>query len=297
VDLDCDGHKDILSGSYSRNSQPMAGLFQVLWGKPDGTFRKAEVLNGTDDEPLLIPLGPGKDAWIDGICTRPTAVDWNGDGKLDLVTGNFTGTFYLFMGEGKGRFAPKGTLIESGGEPLQIEGHHSDPFFIDWDGDGDLDLLSGSSNGGVQWAQNSAGAGKPLQLKRFETLIKPPTDIQPVAFLREAELKGPTASARIWVDDINSDGKLDILVGDAVTLVSPAKGLSEADSQAKAAEWQKEWEEALKELNSSPDAESKEPGDQKQKADAQKRIQELYSQRAKFVNEEATGFVWLYTQK
>ena len=50
--------------------------------------------------------------------------------------------------------------IKSDGKPLTIEGHHSDPFVIDWDGDGDLDLLSGSSEGGVQWAENRAGPGK-----------------------------------------------------------------------------------------------------------------------------------------
>jgi hypothetical protein len=44
VDLDRDGRRDILSGSYSRMTDDMAGLFQVLHGKPDGTFGKAEVL-------------------------------------------------------------------------------------------------------------------------------------------------------------------------------------------------------------------------------------------------------------
>ena len=37
MDLDGDGHLDILSGSYSRMDTDMAGLFQVLYGNPDGT--------------------------------------------------------------------------------------------------------------------------------------------------------------------------------------------------------------------------------------------------------------------
>jgi hypothetical protein len=38
VDLDRDGRRDILSGSYSRMQNDMAGLFQVLYGNEDGTF-------------------------------------------------------------------------------------------------------------------------------------------------------------------------------------------------------------------------------------------------------------------
>ena len=56
VDLDGDGRHDILSGSYSRKETALPGLFWVLHGKADGTFRPAEVLKGTDGEPLIIPL-------------------------------------------------------------------------------------------------------------------------------------------------------------------------------------------------------------------------------------------------
>ena len=172
MDLNGDGSLDILSGSYSRMDKDMAGLFQVLYGKPDGTYRKAEILKGTDGEPLIIPI-KGEDQWIEKICTRPFAVDWDGDGKLDLVVGNFAGTFYWFKGEGKGKFRPKAEIIRNGKEPLRIQGHHSDPFVIDWDGDGVLDLLSGSSEGGVQWAKNRAGKGESPDLGPFEWLIKP----------------------------------------------------------------------------------------------------------------------------
>src|SRR5215472_13621153 len=52
----------------------MAGLFQVLYGKGDGTFRKAEVLKGTDGQPLIIPAD-GDQQLTEKICTRPFAVD------------------------------------------------------------------------------------------------------------------------------------------------------------------------------------------------------------------------------
>jgi hypothetical protein len=113
VDINGDGQRDILSGSYSRMQQDMAGLFQVLYGKSDGTFRAAEVLKGTDGEPLIIPI-KDRDQQTENICTRPFAVDWNGDGHLDLVVGNFSGTFYWFKGEGKGKFQPKPDMIKAG---------------------------------------------------------------------------------------------------------------------------------------------------------------------------------------
>src|SRR4029079_733795 len=173
--------------------------------------KSAEPLNGTDEKPLIIPVEDKN--WIENICTRPFAADWNGDGNLDLVVGNFKGTFYLFKGQGKGKFAPVPEQIRAGDEQLTITGHHSDPFVVDWDGDGDLDLLSGSSEGGVQLAENRAGPGKPPQLQKFRPLIKHGKQRGFGQPLREDDLKEPSSCTRIWVDDFNSDGKLDILVG------------------------------------------------------------------------------------
>jgi hypothetical protein len=289
VDLDGDGHLDILSGSYSRMDKDMAGLFQVLYGKPDGTLRKAEVVKGTDGQPLIIPA-KGDDHWIDKICTRPFAVDWDGDGHLDLVVGNFTGTFYWFKGEGKGAYRPKAELIMNGTEPLRIQGNHSDPFVIDWDGDGALDLLSGSSNGGVQWARNRAGRGKPPELGPFEWLIKPGRNIEYGQPLSEDELTGPTSSTRIWVADVNGDGKLDLLVGDSVTLISPAKGLSVEEFKKKFDAWQKDIERVSKEMNA-------ENVDQAKRNKANEEFQKIYNQRTQFLKEDRTGFVWLYLKK
>ena len=167
MDLDGDGHKDILSGSYSHHETPMAGLFQVLKGNSDGTFASAEPLNGTDDKPLIVSVSEtagGYDNDLDRICTRPVAVDWDSDGDLDLIVGNFGGTFSLFRGEGEGKFQSTSEPLMVGNDVLRIEGYHADPFCIDWDNDGDLDLLSGSTNGGVQWSENTAGPKKMPQL-------------------------------------------------------------------------------------------------------------------------------------
>jgi hypothetical protein len=290
VDLDRDGRRDILSGSYSRMGEDMAGLFQVLYGKADGTFRKAEVLNGTDGKPLIIPVTskPGKgDDWVNNICTRPFAADWDGDGHLDLVVGSFPGLLYLFKGK-DGKFLPKPEPIKAGDEHLKVEGHHGDPFVVDWDGDGDLDILSGSSEGGVQWAENLAGPGKTPRLEKFRALIQHAPQVDYGAILRDTDLKGPLSDTRIWVDDVNSDGKLDILVGDNVSLIAPAGNLSEGEFKQKFADWKKAVGEAAKEMSS---------GDAKKQTEARERYQKLYQERSQFMEEERTGFVWLYLRK
>jgi hypothetical protein len=289
VDIDGDGRRDILSGSYSRMDKAMAGLFQVLHGKSDGTFGKAEVLKGTDGEPLIIPI-KGEEQMTENICTRPFAVDWDGDGHLDLVVGNFAGTFYWFKGEGKGKFQPKPELIKAGKEPLRIDGHHSDPFVIDWDGDGDLDILSGSTNGGVQWAENIAGKGKPPEFRGFVPLIKPGPKIEYGTPLGEDELTGPTSSTRVWIADVNGDGKLDVLLGDSVTLIAPAKGLTLEEMKKKQADWQKAIDAISKEVSS-------EKADEAKRTKANEEFNKLYRQRGEFIKEERTGFVWLYLRK
>ena len=56
--------------------------------------------------------------------------------------------------------------------------------------------------------------------------------------------KDPLSCTRIWVDDVNSDGKLDILVGDMAPLVSPADRLTEGEFKKRFADWNKSTGEA-----------------------------------------------------
>ena len=233
MDLNDDGHTDILSGTYSvRGLDQMAGLFQVLWGKGDGTFSKSETLKGSDGKPLY-HKEPDRKKIVNSICTRPYAVDWDGDKDLDLVVGNFKGTFHLYTGHGKGVFDPEPSLITVGGTSteLKINGYHSDPMVVDFDGDGDLDIVSGSTDGNVQWAENKSSDPKQPDLAPFRTLVENPfantyreyrKTRKPVKL---KDLKGPAQSTRIWVADYNEDGKPDVFVGDRVDLMKPSTGL------------------------------------------------------------------------
>ena len=290
MDLNEDGKLDILSGSYSgKGIKPRAGTFQVLWGKEKDGFNSPSTLNGDDEKPLCIDAGDADDADIMRLCTRPTAVDWNGDGKLDIVSGNFDGTFALFLGKGKGVFASQSTWIKAEGKPLKVEGMHSDPVIIDIDKDGDLDLLSGSARGGVFWSENITKdpKSKKFELTLFKTLIEP---VKLKAASDKDSVK-PGHSTRIWVDDLNGDGKLDILLGDSVLTETKKKNIDEEAFKA----WEK-----LREEYQATSPKTKEEfkalnADQMRKL--MLKSQEIVRQQRKFLIREQTGNVWIYYGK
>ncbi|MBK9388014.1 MAG: VCBS repeat-containing protein [Planctomycetes bacterium] len=291
MDVNGDGQLDILSGSYSRQDRAMAGLFQILYGKADGGFAKPVVLNGTDEKPLLLP-GDSEDTMTDRICTRPTAVDLDGDDKLDIVSGNFSGTFFVFAGEGKGRFAPLATQLRAGEKPLRVE-MHSDPFFVDWDKDGDLDLLSGSAQGGVYYAENTGTKTKP-EFQAFVEMVAPAGHHSEAAVTSDDEhFTAPGGSTRVWADDVDGDGDLDLLIGDQVELIHPAEGVDLATAKQRFTEWQAQ---LAKLMEASPWNAGQEPDAAATEA-WQKSYQELDEALEKFAKRQHTGYVWLLKQE
>jgi len=279
VDLDGDGNLDLLSGSYSRQSEDMAGLFQVLWGEKGGLFRAAKPLSGSDGKELLLPAGGSDDVDVDRICTRPFAVDLDGDGKLDIVSGNFAGTFAFFRGEGAGKFAPVASWLETEGEHLSVDAH-GDPFLIDWDGDGDLDLLSGSAHGGAFLFANVGSKTAP-RFAAKKTLVEPAGEDAGPDDLGDGGLKGPGGSTRVWSDDLNGDGKLDLLLGDCVTLYHAAEGVEASVAKAKLGEWRAALAKLMEHQND----------------DWNERYEALEKARDAFVKEDRTGFVWVLYRK
>jgi len=83
--------------------------------------------------------------------SSPVAIDWNGDGLMDLVVGDDDGYISLFLGAGglPTQFSHAGLFrVASSNEHLWV-GKEAHPEVTDWDGDGILDLIVGDDVGYV----------------------------------------------------------------------------------------------------------------------------------------------------
>ena len=139
MDWDEDGQLDILSGCYWSEDAD-AGYIHILRGKGEMDFEKATPLLSSAEKPLQ---NVEKDESVDieerSICTQQHAVDYDGDGDLDLVVGCFGTKFFLYENNRDGM---ENLLVEKPVElPIEAPGGHSAPHFTDFDGDGDLSLI------------------------------------------------------------------------------------------------------------------------------------------------------------
>lgn len=87
----------------------------------------------------------------------PCVADFDGDGDLDIVCGEFLDQFTYFENVGT-RQAPRyaaGTRLVHNGKPLAMDLQMIVPTPIDWDADGDIDLIVGDEDGRVALVENT----------------------------------------------------------------------------------------------------------------------------------------------
>jgi len=182
----------------------------LVAGHGNGTI-KIFLNIGTDENPTfdggtLLQVGqPGLKANIDvGDRATPCIVDWNNDGKKDMVVGAYDGKIHIFINEGTDT-APDfrvQTFAQENGSDLVVPPSRSSPDILDLDGDGKKDLLTGNTNGELLFYSNVATDAAPA----FSGYVRVDSNGVPI------DLSG-TPRSRPFVCDWTGDGYLDVLIG------------------------------------------------------------------------------------
>jgi len=150
ADFNGDGKIDIITGEF---------LDKLTWFENTGTRHKPRFANG---KRLLDTTGKEISLHIQMI--TPVAVDFNDDGKPDLIVGDEDGRVAYLKNTGKGK---QGMPVFESPVYLKQKAHYlkfgalATPVTTDWDGDGNLDILSGNSAGDIAFIKNLDGATSP----------------------------------------------------------------------------------------------------------------------------------------
>ena len=188
VDYNLDGSKDVLMGTV----EGTIICYSLSESERIPQFSEHHFLMSAGEE--LIDVGRH---------AAPFVVDYNNNGKSDLLVGNENGSILYYRNQGSNEtphFLPPEVLEDMHGVPLAVEGY-SKPFMVDWDGDRRKDMLVGSSSGTISFYHNEGSDQHPLfSSPQFVT-----TGDKPLAVVSHASP---------FVADWNGDGENDLLVGD-----------------------------------------------------------------------------------
>lgn len=201
LDVDNDGVKDLLAAP---NSTTASEDLNALWfykntGSTDMPTFDLQQENFLIDQ--MLDFGSG---------AQPAFVDYNADGLLDLIVGNYSyfvpfgerdPRLFLFLNTGTAE-NPQFTLEND--DFLEMSqyaqsSYNYAPTFGDLDGDGDQDILIGEQFGQLFYGENTAGPGNPIA-------------ISDINYNYQGINVGQASVPQII--DLNRDGLKDLVIGE-----------------------------------------------------------------------------------
>lgn len=205
-DFDADGDLDLICGEF---------LDGFTWFRNQGTrtepvYETGVRLRRGDEQPLVMDLQ----------MITPTAIDWDLDGDLDLIVGDEDGRVAFVQHTGKQH--PDGSPIFDAPVYFQQEaedlkfGALATPVGVDWDTDGDMDIVSGNTAGLIGLFKNMSGPG--VEFPKWEAPVLLSAGGQTIRIQAgpNGSIQGPceakwgytTLSAADW----DHDGRVDLVV-------------------------------------------------------------------------------------
>jgi len=200
-DFDGDGDLDIIMGEF---------LDRLTWVENTGCRTKPVYA-----EPKFIKIND-EVLHLDLQMIVPSAADWDGDGDMDLIVGIEDGRVVFI--ENTGKNDKNGPVFK---EPVYMQqkpqylkfGALVTPYSVDWDNDGDEDLICGNTAGYIGFGENLGGNenprwAKPVYLKADgETILIQAGENGSIQGPAEAKWGYTTLSVADW----NGDGLKDII--------------------------------------------------------------------------------------
>jgi len=223
LDWESDGHKDVLIGQgdgklwllrgnsgglgaaerisvrgqsgLAALAPQLAGSGEIWLGTADGLVLKAMPSSGALEysgklQARPVPLDVGQAAAV-------SALDWNGDDRLDLLVGNRSGDVRVFeqIGVGEKLMMASGKAVSASSGIVCAADGYAWPRCADADGDGDLDMFVGTGSGLVELWINSGSFIRKGPVEVAGQVIRTP------------------GAALVAPCDYDRDGDVDLFVG------------------------------------------------------------------------------------
>lgn len=212
VDYDGDGALDLAVGADDWTAYGWDNAYDANGRWTNGPLRGSVYLlrnRGSTAQPDYEPsvqVRAGEQVAETFGWPSPNFADFNGDGDLDLLCGEFRDSFTYFENTGSRaapRYAPGRQLRQADDRLLVMDLQMITPTAVDWDKDGDVDLIVGDEDGRVAFIEHTG------KLCADRT----PQFLPPKYFHQEAEDVKCGALATPVGFDWDGDGDMDIVSG------------------------------------------------------------------------------------